>query len=143
MKKVTLIFTFIFIILFLTGCTNKTEKAMLNNFSFDIDVNNLNYSLPNYTKLCIPDRKEACSIDGCEDIQPNVFLVFDETKEMIYRCDNKPCDGYNVKINQSGFYTYVEPVESYGFTVKISNDNEYVETVSIGLVTLISYGTCK
>ena len=62
---------------------------------------------------------------------------------MIYRCDNKPCDGYEIKINQSSIYTYIEPTEPRGFTVKISNDNKYTETVSLGLDTFISYGTCR
>jgi len=84
-----------------------------------------------------------CSDNGCEDIQPTVFLAYDEDNNLIYRCDNKPCDSYKVKVSQSWIYTYIEPTNPRGFSVKISNDNKYIETVSIGLNTLVSYGVCK
>lgn len=143
MKKTVSILTVIFIVIFLVGCTNATDKTASKKFSFDIDISNLSYTLPSYTKLCTPNRKQACSNEGCEDIQPTVFLVYDEINNMIYRCDNKPCDGYEVKTTPSGLYTYIEPIEPRGFTVKISSDNEYVETVNLGLDTFISHGTCK
>ncbi len=129
-----------FTISFLVGCTNKEQWE---KFSFNIDISNLNYTLPNYTKICTPNKKQVCSSDGCENIQPTVFLAYDETNNMIYRCDNQSCDGYEITNKPSGLYTYIEPTEPRGFTVKISNTNEYTETVSMGLDTLVSYGTCK
>jgi len=62
---------------------------------------------------------------------------------MIYRCDNKPCDGYEMNKTESGLYTILEPIIPRGFTVKISSDNSYVETASIGLDQFISYGACR
>ncbi len=143
MEKTVPILILIFVTLFLVGCTNTSDRAISKKFSFDIDISNLSYTLPSYTKLCIPNRKQVCSSEGCEAIKPTVFLVYDEINNMIYRCDNKPCDGYKVKTSQSGFYTYIEPIEPRGFTVKISNNNEYIETVSLGLDILVSYGDCK
>jgi len=143
MKKTVSILTMIFTAVCLVGCTSITDKISSEKLSFDIDISSLSYTLPDYTKLCIPNKKQSCSNDGCEDIQPTVFLVYDEINNMIYRCDNKPCDGYEVKTTPSGLYTYIEPIEPRGFTVKISDDNEYVETVSLGLNTFVSYGTCK
>ncbi|MBT4455833.1 hypothetical protein HOC54_01660 [Candidatus Peregrinibacteria bacterium] len=140
MKKIVLVIVFSFIFV---GCTVSESDGNDTKMKFDIDVYNLNYTLPSYTKLCIPDRKQACSSDGCEDIQPTVFLAYDDINGMIYRCDTKPCDAYEVEISQSGLYTYVEPIEPRGFTVKISSDNEYVETVSFGMTTLVSYGFCR
>ncbi len=143
MKKTLPILTVIFTAFFLVGCANTSNKTISNKFSFDIDVSNLSYTLPSHTKLCTPDRKQECSSEGCEDIQPTVFLAYDEPNNMIYRCDNKPCDGYEVQTSQSGLYTNIAPIEPRGFTVKVSSDNEYVETVNLGLNTLVSYGTCR
>jgi hypothetical protein len=126
-----------------TPIQDKDSTPAKNELNFDIDISKLDYVLPAYTMLCTPDRKQACSDDGCEDIKPTVFLAYDEVNNMIYRCDTKPCDGYKVNTIQSGLYTYIEPIEPRGFTVKISDDNKYVETASIGLLTLISHGTCR
>ncbi|MFH1968125.1 MAG: hypothetical protein ABIJ84_01940 [bacterium] len=122
-----------------------SKSSEINNeLAFDLDLSSLSYNLPSYTKICLPQTKQACTPEGsCENIKPTVFLLYDEPNNMIYRCDNKPCDGYEVSKNESGLFTYLEPTTPRGFTVKISSDNKYVETVSLGLDTLISYGVCQ
>ncbi|MCK4387030.1 MAG: hypothetical protein KAV41_03050 [Candidatus Pacebacteria bacterium] len=122
-----------------------SKSSEINNeLAFDLDLSSLSYNLPNYTKICLPETKQACTPEGkCENIKPTVFLLYDEPNSMIYRCDNKPCDGYEVSKNESGLFTYLEPITPRGFIVKISSDNKYVETVSFGLDTLISYGYCQ
>jgi hypothetical protein len=110
---------------------------------FKLDTNNLSYTLPKYTKLCTPESTQACSSDGCKKVLPTVFLAYDESNNMIYRCDNKPCDGYLVEEGKSGTYTNITPVNPNGLAVKISNENKYMEVASMGLSTLTSYGSCK
>lgn len=130
----------------------ETTNGQVNEFldsttkdalAFDIDVSNLSYQLPPYTKICLPETKQQCSEAGCEDVKPTVFILYDENNSMVYRCDNKPCDGYEVERNESGLFTILEPIEARSFSVKLSFNNKYVETVGFGLDTLVSHGTCK
>ena len=114
-----------------------------DDLTFDIDVSTLSYQLPAYTKICLPKTKQQCSEAGCEPVKPTVFILYDENNSMVYRCDNKPCDGYKIVKNESGLFTVLEPIEARAFSVKLSFDNKYIETVGFGLDTLVSHGTCK
>lgn len=119
------------------------ESTTKDDLTFDIDVSTLSYQLPPYTKMCLPETKQQCSEVGCEPVKPTVFILYDENNSIVYRCDNKPCDGYEVERNESGLFTVLEPIEARAFSVKLSFDNKYIETVGFGLDTLVSHGTCK
>lgn len=121
--------------LFVSGCSNK--------LSFDIDINELSYTLPEHTMICLPEKKQLCTADGCKDIKPTVFVLYNEDTNLIYRCDNKPCDEYETKSIKSWLYTNIEPLEPKGFLVKLSDDWSYIETVTLGLEILISQWKCK
>lgn len=152
MKKYAL-FALLVGALTLTGCatlsqnessTNTTgnPKVASEDYSFDLNVNTLSYQLPSYTKLCTPKSRYNCSAEGCEKGKPVVFVLYDENANKVYRCDNKPCDGYDVTEDISGLYTNLTPVAPNGSLVKLSTDNEYVETVSMGLDFIIYRGSC-
>ncbi len=137
---------FIIIIILVAGffLFGNTQDENTNDLAFDLDITSLSYNLPSYTKICLPEKKQYCTSDGsCENIKPVVFLLYNETSNTIYRCDDKPCDGYEMNKTESGLYTILEPITPRGFTVKISSDNSYVETTSLGLDQFISYGECK
>lgn len=120
------------------------------NLSFDLDIPNLSYDLPEYTKICLPETRNDCSSDGnCVKNKPVVFLLLNERSkhdpllnDIIYRCDQNPCDDYLVEKAISGLYTNLSPKIPTGFMVKISSNNEYFETVSFGLDFIINKGKC-
>ncbi len=137
---------FIIIIVLVVGffLLRDTQGENTNDLAFDLDITSLSYSLPSYTQACLPEKKQYCTSGGsCENIKPAVFLLYDEINSMIYRCDDKPCDSYEMNKTESGLYTILEPIIPRGFTVKISSDDSYVETASIGLDQFISYGACR
>lgn len=72
-----------------------------------------------------------------------MFVLYDEISNRVYRCDKNPCDGYEVSKEVSGFYTNLVAVTPNGSFVKYSEENEYVEMVSLGLDAIIYRGTCK
>jgi hypothetical protein len=120
--------------------TNKITTN--NNQSFDLDINSLTYQLPEYSKICLPESRFDCSSGGCERNQPTVFVLYDEDVSKVYRCGNSPCDSYDVTKEVSGLYTNLTPVTPNGSLWKLSEDNQYVETVSIGLGFIIYNGSC-
>jgi hypothetical protein len=71
-----------------------------------------------------------------------VFVLYDEDANKVYRCDYKPCDGYNISKDVSGLYTNLTPIIPNGSLVKLSEDNEYVEIISGGLDFIIYRGQC-
>lgn len=123
--------------------TNQSNKVITNNDqSFDLDINSLTYQLPEYSKICIPESADVCLSSGCTGDKPSVFVLYDENASKVYRCDNKPCDGYDVSKEVSGQYINLTPVTPNGSLYKLSDDNKYVETVSLGLDFIIYRGTC-
>lgn len=127
--------------------SDKTDTTVTNgnqsqNQKFDLNVNDLTYQLPNYTKICLPVTRFDCSSDNCKNAKPVVFVLYDENANKVYRCDKNPCDGFDVSKEVSGLYTNLTPITPNGSLVKLSNDNEYIETVSLGLDSIIYRGTC-
>ena len=123
--------------------TVSTQKESTSqDQKFDLNINTLSYQLPAYTKICLPESRYDCSSDGCQKGKPVVFVLYDENANKVYRCDKKPCDGYDVSKDVSGLYTNLTPITPNGSLVKLSEDNEYVETVSMGLDFIIYRGQC-
>ena len=119
-------------------------SSVANNLKFDIDLEKLAYPLPLATKVCIPTSKEYCpGGTSCSPMKPAVFLLIDEVQNKYYRCDNKPCDGYDYSSNVSGIYSVIHPLPPKHGEIKLSNDGTYYETVSLGLDLYISSGICK
>ncbi len=118
----------------------ETENEEL---SFDIDIYSLSYELPKHTLICLPKTKYLCVADDiCENIKPSTFVLYDSTNNLLYRCDNKPCDKYDAIRERSGLFFNIEPILPRGMMMKIAEGGEYFETVSFGLDVLISYGQC-
>lgn len=127
---------------FLIYFLNNSKKSL----AFDLDISSLSYSLPAHTNICLPEKKEFCKADGgCEYIKPTVFLLYNEPFDTLYRCDDKPCEGYLVNRTQDDSFIYLEPVPPApeGLSVRISYYDDYVETVNFGPDTLVSYGKCE
>ena len=113
------------------------------DLSFDLDISKLSYVLPEYDKICIPETRYDCSSEkGCIANKPVVFLLYNEDNNTVYRCDRSPCSAYEVYKNVSGLYTNLSPKTPRGYIIKISSNNEYVETVSLGLDFIIYRGKC-
>ncbi len=121
--------------------TAKIEN-IVQNIKFDLNLNSLSYQLPDYTKICTPESRYDCSENNCKQNKPSVFVLYDENLNKVYRCDTQPCDNYTVLKEVSGLYTNLTPIKPNGSLVKITNDNKYVETVSIGLDFIIYRGKC-
>lgn len=140
-------------IILLSGCTtltknsnqpNVTEKTENNtqDIKSDLNLNSLTYQLPVYTKICVPEFRYDCSTDNCEQKKPVVFILYDENTNKVYRCDKQPCDGYDVLKEISGLYINLTSITPNGSLIKLSDNNEYVEIVSLGLDFIIYRGKC-
>lgn len=72
----------------------------------------------------------------------STYTLMDFDTASLSRCDDKGCDTYKVIWQQSGLYTNIQSEEPRGFLIKISNEGEYFEMVSIQLDTLLYFGRC-
>lgn len=119
------------------------QKSISENLAFDVDVNSLSYALPRYELICTPEKKFSCSSQGgCQQVKANVFVLISFLEHKMYRCDNKPCDGYSIQTDESGEYMNIRPENSNGTIVKLEKGGNYYEVVSLGLDTLTSFGSC-
>jgi len=122
----------------------KIEQEIINeeDLEFDLDVSSLSYKLPYYTHIGLPKTRKVCYENAtCESQKPIVFVLFNEEKNKIYRCDSLPCDEYDTTVETSGIYNIIKAV-GRDMTVKVTGDT-FSETVSLGLTQYISYGEWK
>lgn len=151
MNKNTIIIAFISIVIgailssfyFAKKCDISTNISKeTSDLKFDTNLNALSYILPAHTTICTPETMYYCTNNGCERQKPKVFLLYDKNTHKVYRCDNKPCDGYDIALSLSGDYLNMTPITPNGSLIKISPENNYIETVSLGLDFLIYRGKC-
>jgi hypothetical protein len=108
--------------------------------------NEVSTSLPPHDLYCIPETKSHCSIDGCKNADPNIFVIIGGSLEKdfyIARCDAKPCDVYPAEYHESGAFLTIETIDPHGMLFRLSSiDKSFVEVVSLGTDTLVSNGHC-
>ncbi len=121
------------------------KEVSTNQFSVTDLYKQMKQSLPDHQIYCIPEKKSSCGIDGCESVDPKVFVLISESpdKVTISRCDNKPCDTYDAIVTKSGAYMSVDTIEPHGMIFKTSVlDGTFVEIVTLGTDSLVSNGHC-
>ena len=102
-------------------------------------------SLPAHELYCIPSKKSYCTLEGCEDVEANVFILLGQKKDSLFlaRCDNKPCDVYDVNLSQSGMFTSFETKEPHGILFRTSQlDQSFIEVITLGTDSFVSNGYC-
>lgn len=109
--------------------------------------NQMSPTLPPHDLYCIPSKKSHCSLAGCKDVEANIFILLGKTQKadglFMARCDNKPCDVYDVNLLQSGAFTTFETKEPHGMLFRTSQlDQSFIEVVTLGTESLISNGFC-
>ena len=109
--------------------------------------NQMSSSLPAHDLYCIPSKKSYCTLEGCTDVEANVFVLLGKTKKedglFMARCDNKPCDVYDVNLSQSGAFTSFETKEPHGILFRTSQlDQSFIEVVTLGTESFVSNGYC-
>ena len=109
--------------------------------------NQMSSSLPAHDSYCVPSKKSYCTLEGCKDVEANVFVLLGKTQKedglFMARCDNKPCDVYDVNLSQSGMFTSFETKEPHGILFRTSQlDQSFVEVVTLGTESFVSNGYC-
>jgi hypothetical protein len=96
------------------------------------------------TWLCVISSKFSCTAEGgCQQNQIGMWNEIDLSGETFARCDRNGCDRYPMEVSRSGMY-YVFDIPGRGMLAKMLLDgSEYVEVVTLGTMSLVSFGTCK
>lgn len=125
---------------------NQQQAAQNNNASKVSNLyNQMLPSLPAHDLYCIPNKKSYCTLEGCKDVEANVFTLLGQRKDGLFlaRCDSKPCDVYDVNLVQSGEFTSFETAEPHGMLFRTSNlDQSFIEVVTLGTESFVSNGNC-
>ena len=113
-----------------SNAAKKSAKPSSNGISLD------------GTLRCEPETYVTVkTIEGGNDVGSTYTLVDFDTSTMS-RCDDKGCDSYKMHWQHLGNYTNIQPEEPRGFIVKVSDEGEYFEAVSIELLPLVYFGRC-
>jgi hypothetical protein len=104
---------------------------------------------PAHNTACFPAKKLLCNSGACENVEPKVFNLISGSSQSpsltptFSRCDAKGCDTYESRFEPSGEFVNVQPLNPKGMMFKMSlSDSKYVEVVTLGLDTHVSYGYC-
>lgn len=131
---------------FLSPQENQQQTTRNDNASKVSNLyNQMLPSLPAHNLYCIPSKKSYCTLEGCKDVEANVFILLGQRKDSLFlaRCDNKPCDMYDVNLVQSGEFTSFETKEPHGMLFRTSNlDQSFIEVVTLGTESFVSNGYC-
>lgn len=154
-KKNILLFSILIILLIISTYFNFKEQPIFQKDSTSNSAiskvanlyNQMLPSLPPHDLYCIPIKKFYCSLEGCKDVEPNVFTLLGknikEESLFIARCDNKPCDVYEVNLLQSGPFITFETKEPHGMLFRTSTlDQSFIEVVTLGTDSFVSNGYC-
>ena len=120
---------------------NKNTQELANLY------NQILPTLPTHDLYCIPSKKSFCTLEGCKDIEASIFVLLGKTAKedglFIARCDNKPCDVYDVNLLQSGAFMTFETKEPHGMLFRTSTlDQSFIEVVTLGTDSFVSNGYC-
>lgn len=123
-----------------------SQESKQNDYAVKVTnlYNQMLPTLPAHDIYFIPSKKSYCTVEGCKDMEANVFiLVGTNSKSGLFmaRCDSKPCDIYDVNMIQSGAFTTFETKEPHGILFRTSNlDQSYIEVVTLGTEAFVSSG---
>ncbi|MGH6769977.1 MAG: hypothetical protein ACRECO_13255 [Xanthobacteraceae bacterium] len=92
---------------------------------------------------CRVTQKLSCAAgEGCTPVAATTWNVVDLARQTYARCDKKGCDSYPASLTRSGVFTVID-VPGRGMTAKIANSGGFLEVATIGIVALVSHGTCR
>lgn len=91
---------------------------------------------------CQPTVRFDCSLKGCTEAKPTVWLNVDFSARRYERCDSKGCDEHQMTHSASGIFTVVS-VGGGSTLFKVVNDgSEFMEVASLGTAAYTSFGRC-
>ena len=59
------------------------------------------------------------------------------------RCDRFGCDKYDMRVSESGLFTYIQLPEHPDIFLKIGFADYFVEVAALGVSVFNSFGVCK
>ena len=95
------------------------------------------------TLECRVTQKLSCAAgEGCTPVAATTWNVVDLARQTYARCDQKGCDSYPASFNRSGVFTVID-VPRRGMVAKIADTGGFLEVATIGMIALVSHGTCR
>lgn len=92
---------------------------------------------------CDISVKFNCEPTGCAPSERTVFNMIDPDRGIYARCDMEGCDEYLATMSVSGDHVNIALPER-GMLAKIAlDDGAFVEVATLGMSTLVSFGTCR
>ena len=84
-----------------------------------------------------------CSVVGCEERKPTVWLLIDRDRETYSRCDAKGRDPYGADVHQSGIFTIYELRGGATFLKMSDVFRRFIDVATSGVSAFVNSGTCE
>ena len=156
MKNFFIATSIFIVVLLMSGCSKNTTPQQTSSDSTNTNIEevyNSSVNLPQHNTVCFPTKKFLCTSDNCTtEEKPSVFILIGSSIDgpKMSRCDRAGCDTYDAVMEKGGEYINAQTKDPRGLIFKMSfsnnalnNQNEFVEVVTLGLNTQVSYGYCK
>ena len=92
---------------------------------------------------CTPQKMVECSVAGCEERKPTVWILIDRDRETYSRCDAKSCDTYGADVHESGMFTIYELRGRATFLKMSDLVRQFVDVATSGVSAFVNSGTCE
>lgn len=143
MKKILFLLIIVLLSVTLVGCSNATETNIFNSEL----ISSFEFELPEYTKVCTPQKGYSCTIDSCELVEPTHFILIDVPKNLMYTCSNtygcsKKAAIIDGNLDENQLTTIVPDETPQNSLMTIFSDGEFKIFYMSGL-SQIFFGYCK
>ena len=103
---------------------------------------NVGFAIELYCKV---ENAFRCNADCCKKFESSIFINLDTDRKIYQRGDSQGMDTYEMEaFNEVGtFRYYVLSEKKGGAFIKLDAENNFVEVVHLGLVTVNNFGKCK
>ena len=99
---------------------------------------NISYAGQLYCKV---ENAFRCNADGCKKFKSGIFINLDTDRKIYQRGDSQGMDTHDMNFYNSGAFRIAE-IKGGAF-LKLDSENNFLEVVHLGLVTVNNFGKCS
>jgi len=92
---------------------------------------------------CQPKSGFICTKHECAKRNIKAYVTLDKKAGTISRCEDKNCETFPAKFNQTGVFFNVQTEGPIGTLIRVLGDSRYKEITTVGLDAYIANGNCE
>ncbi len=122
------------------------DREDLHKFDFDklfSDAEKYYKDAKAWKKIkCEPKSGFICTKHECKEREAGGFIILDKENNMVKRCENKVCEEFGARFDQTGVFINIQAEGPVGTLIRVLGDYRYKEIATVALDAYINNGEC-